>query len=115
MVILLVDIQIRLIANETVLVLGLVFRLMTAGFAGSPNSLLTMIGIMAVWLILCKFLGFGSVGAGDVKLCGAIGFLFGYPAVATPILLMSITRMGYIGLLTRRMNLKSFCFFECLL
>ncbi len=113
MVILLVDIRIRLIANETVLallVLGLVFRLITAGFAGLPNSLLTMIGIMAVWLFLCKFMGFGSVGAGDVKLCGAIGFLFGYPAVATPILVMAITMLGYIGigLLTRRINLKSF-------
>lgn len=100
MVILLVDMRIRIIANETILalfVLGIVFRLLTAGFRGIPNSLLTMLVITVIWIFLARIMGLGSVGAGDVKLCGVMGFLYGFPGVDGPILVMAAGLLAFCG------------------
>ena len=111
-VVFIVDMRIRIIANETVLallILGLGFRILIGGMKGLPNSFITMIVIMVVWIILGSIMGFGKVGAGDVKLCGVIGFMFGYPNVIAPMLVMAVTMLVYclIGLKTYRMTVKS--------
>ena len=112
MVVLIVDMRIRIIANETVLallILGLGFRILTGGIKGLPNSIITMIVIMVIWIILGSILGFGKVGAGDVKLCGVIGFMFGYPGVAWPVLIMALSMLAFcfIGLKFHRLTAKS--------
>lgn len=112
-VVFLTDVRVRIIPNEAVLallVLGGVLRVLTAGVSSLLNSLLTMLGIMVVWLVLGGILGHGSVGAGDVKLCGVIGFLFGVPGVVVPVLVMAGSMLLYIviGLMTRRLRLKSY-------
>ena len=112
MVVLLVDMRIRIIANETVLalfVLGIILRIATAGIFGLPNSLITMLITMIVWIILASIMGFGKVGAGDVKLCGVIGFMYGYPNIQGPILVMAIGLLVFCGggIALRKMTLKS--------
>ena len=112
MVVLLVDMRIRIIANETVLgllALAVVFRFVIAGGFGLLNSLASMVAVMFVWMILGRFIGFGKVGAGDVKLCGVIGFLYGYPNLSTPILIMAVGLLIFCigGLLFRKMTLKT--------
>ena len=62
MVVLLVDMRIRIIANETVIALfalGVLLRVGTAGLAGLPNSLLTTVVTMFIWISLARILGFG--------------------------------------------------------
>ncbi|MGN0334312.1 MAG: hypothetical protein ACI4DV_01440 [Lachnospiraceae bacterium] len=112
MVIIIVDMRIHLIANESILVLlgsAVLFRLLTGGAVGLFNSFGTMIAVIAVWMILGKVLGFWKVGAGDVKLCGVIGFLYGYPAIQMPLLFMAIGLIIFCvgGLVLRKMTLRS--------
>ena len=112
MVIMLVDMQVRIIANESVLLLlalAGVHRLVQTGLDGLLNSLLAMVVIIAVWMFLGAFLGWWKVGAGDVKLCGAIGFLYGFPDVCMPLLLMAVATVVFCsgGLLLRKVTLKT--------
>lgn len=112
MLMFLVDFRIRIIANETVLallILAVAFRITIAGIKGIPNSLLSMVIIIAVWMLLGKIMGLWKVGAGDVKLCGVIGFLFGFPDLTIPIMIMAVSLLIYcgIGLVTKRLSLVS--------
>lgn len=112
MVVLLMDIRIRIIPNEAVLgflVLSIVFRVIVSGWLGLLNSLITMIITMVIWTSLGGVLGFGKVGAGDVKLCGVIGFMYGYPSVVVPVLVMAISMLLFCvgGLLIRKITLKT--------
>lgn len=112
MIVLLVDMRIRIIANETVLVLlvlGVIFRIATVGVSGIPNSLITLFLTVNLWIALAQFMGFGKVGAGDVKLCGVIGFMYGYPYVFGPFLVMAISLLVFClgGIVLRKMTLKS--------
>lgn len=112
MVVLLVDMRIRIIANETVLgllILAVIFRLIVAGGFGLLNSIMSMIVVMQVWMILGHFVGFGKVGAGDVKLCGVIGFLYGWPGLSAPILILAVGLLVFCigGLLLHKITLKT--------
>lgn len=112
MITIIVDLRIRIIANEVILALlglSIIFRIVLGGFGSLLNSLLTMIVVMIGCIILGKIMGLWKVGAGDVKLFGVIGFLYGYPDVCAPALLMAATLLAYcvIGLKTYRITMKT--------
>lgn len=107
-----IDLCIHIIPNElviTIMAVGALFQLIYFG----PGSLLTasacMIGVMIILTIAAAILGFNKVGAGDVKLAGAMGLVLGYPYILIAALAMSIVLIIYciIGFYTYRITLKS--------
>lgn len=107
-----IDIKIRIIPNElvlTILVVGIIFQTIFYGMYGLIGSIMSMIFIMVVFTALANFMGMGKVGAGDVKLAGAIGFALGYPVVLTSMGIMAIVLLGYIlvGLAIRKIKLST--------
>lgn len=111
-IIAIIDLQIRLIPNELVLallVLGLIFQITYFGKESLPSSILTMFGMMLIFSVVAGAMGFGKVGAGDVKLAGAIGLTLGYPNILTALIVLAALIVIYcsIGLATKRLTLRS--------
>lgn len=107
-----IDIKIRIIPNELVLtmfVLGIIFQTINYGLQGIIGSIGCMIFIMIVFTAVAGFMGFGKVGAGDVKLAGAIGFSLGYPLVVVAMLTMALVLLAYIlaGLALKKIKLTT--------
>lgn len=107
-----IDIKIRIIPNELVLVvfaLGIIFQTFNYGLQGIAGSIVCMIFIMIVFTAVAGFMGFGKVGAGDVKLAGAIGFSLGYPLVVVAMLTMAVVLLAYIlaGLALKKIKLTT--------
>lgn len=108
----LIDLKIRIIPNELVLlmlVMGIGFQLADGGLSALPGAALSLVGMMALFTAAAAFVGFGKVGAGDVKLAGAMGFALGYPGILTALLLMCAALIVYIaaGLAMRRLTMRS--------
>ena len=96
-----IDINIRIIPNECVLFIaaaGLLFQLMNFGLKALLPALISMIAMMTVFTFVASFVGFGKVGAGDVKLAGAMGLALGYPLIMTGIGIMAAILLAFIGL-----------------
>lgn len=96
-----IDINIRIIPNECVLLIaaaGLLFQLMNFGLKALLPALISMIAMMTVFTFVASFVGFGKVGAGDVKLAGAMGLALGYPLIMTGIGIMAAILLAFIGL-----------------
>jgi leader peptidase (prepilin peptidase)/N-methyltransferase len=107
-----IDIKIRIIPNELVLtmfVMGIIFQTINYGLQGIAGSIVCMIFIMLVFTAVAGFMGFGKVGAGDVKLAGAIGFSLGYPLVVIAMISMAIVLLAYIliGLALKKIELTT--------
>ncbi len=108
-----IDVRVHMIPNETVLAvaaLGIFFQLSYFGVTGLLYSAISIIAVMVAFTVLAGIMGFGvSVGAGDVKLAGAMGLVLGYPYILHGLLAMSALMIVYciIGLLTKRLTLKS--------
>ena len=107
-----IDINIRIIPNElvlTIIILGIIFQTLNYGLYGIFGSVMSMIFIMIVFTALAIFMGLGKVGAGDVKLAGAIGFALGYPLTITAMGIMSIILLLYIlaGLAFKKIQLST--------
>ncbi|MEL7649838.1 MAG: prepilin peptidase [Sedimentibacter sp.] len=107
-----IDISIRIIPNEIVLIIitmGMIFQTSTYGLYGILGSIMSMVFIMIVFTALAMFMGMGKVGAGDVKLAGAIGFTLGYPLVITAIWTMAISLIIFIliGFLLKKIKLST--------
>lgn len=107
-----IDLRVRLIPNElagAMALTGILFQLIFFGWKPMLIALLTMAGMMVIFIIVAGFVGLGKVGAGDVKLAGAMGLMLGYPAIIDGLAVMSFTMLVYIaaGLLTKKMNLRS--------
>jgi leader peptidase (prepilin peptidase)/N-methyltransferase len=68
-----------------------------------------MAATMALFLIVALVLGFETVGAGDVKLSGAMGFVLGYPLILYGVLAMcgAIVAFCVAGMALCRLTLKS--------
>jgi leader peptidase (prepilin peptidase)/N-methyltransferase len=107
-----IDISIRIIPNELVLmllILGIVFQILNFGLGALIYAAISMIVMMTVFVSVAAFVGFGKVGAGDVKLAGAVGLALGYPLVITAVYMMSVVLFIYIavGLLTKKISLAT--------
>lgn len=108
----LVDIRIRIIPNELLLVmivLGLAFQTAQFGFSAIVPSLLSMVAMMLLFSAVAGFIGFDKVGAGDVKLAGGMGLALGYPAIISGLAIMSAVFVLFTlaGLLTKKLTFKT--------
>ena len=89
-----VDIKIRLIPNELVLVLillGVVYRLNLAGISGILASLSGAFIMVLLFGLSGKIAGFNKVGAGDLKLAFAIGIVCASTNIVPALLVMAVT------------------------
>ena len=107
-----IDIQIRIIPNELVMVmiaLGIVFQTVQFSFMAILTSLLCMAAMVILFTAVAGFIGMDKVGAGDVKLAGAMGLALGYPSIVTALIVMSAVFLVYSvgGLMLRKLTLKS--------
>ena len=68
-----------------------------------------MIVIMFACILLGKIMGLWKVGAGDVKLFGVIGLMYGFPNVVYPVLVMAgaIIVFVLLGLKLYKITLKT--------
>lgn len=107
-----IDLRIRIIPNESLLMLGflgLVYQWYTYGLGSLFLSFLTMLGLMALFLIVSLFTGRKAVGAGDVKLAGAMGFVLGYPNILYGMLAMGalLVLVSFVGFHSYRITMKT--------
>lgn len=101
LVIIFIDIQIRIIPNELVIALamvGVIFQLLSYGLGSLMIAIVCMIVMMVVFTSVAGFVGFGKVGAGDVKLSGAMGLALGYPLVTTAVGIMAVVLLVFIAI-----------------
>ncbi|MGD9567374.1 MAG: prepilin peptidase [Sedimentibacter sp.] len=94
-----IDVKIRIIPNELILViltLGIVFQITYFEFRALVGAAISMIVMMVVFTAVAGFVGFGKVGAGDVKLAGVMGLSLGYPLIITAIGIMAIVLILFI-------------------
>ncbi|MGE4486018.1 MAG: prepilin peptidase [Oscillospiraceae bacterium] len=106
------DMRIRLVPNELVFViltLGAVFQILHLGFGSLLNSAVCMIAMIVFFTAAAGFVGFGKVGAGDVKLAGAMGFVLGYPNIIIALAILCAVLFLYTlsGLILKKLTLKS--------
>ena len=107
-----IDLRIHIIPNELViaiLFIGICFQLIHFGGRSLLIAAACMLGIMIIFLIVAALIGFDKVGAGDVKLAGAMGLVLGYPDILTAVQAMCVAMLIYIfiGLKAYRLTLKS--------
>jgi prepilin signal peptidase PulO-like enzyme (type II secretory pathway) len=105
-----IDLDVRLVLNEVLLV-GAGLALLHAAAGGWSRLALALVGgglALGVFLLLA-LLQRGAMGAGDVKLAGLLGLMFGYPT-ALQALLLGVIGGGVVAaglLLTRRLGRKA--------
>ncbi|WP_304508787.1 prepilin peptidase [Anaerotignum sp.] len=103
-----IDIKIRLIPNELVLLilfLGVVFQVLCFGWQAQIHALLCMVTVGFIFIITAKFVGFEQVGAGDIKLAATIGLILGYPNIMIAVMGMCVTLLVFCvgGLLIKKL------------
>jgi len=102
----------RIIPNELVLAtiaVGVCFQITYYGAISMITALFTMAGMMILFSVAAGMVGFGKVGAGDMKLAGAMGLALGYPGILTALAAMSAGLLIYslTGLFLRKLTMKS--------
>lgn len=107
-----VDLRVHKIPNETVfgvMVLGSAFQLFSNGGKGLLYGGLSMLAVMACFTLLAGAMGFRSVGAGDIKLAGAMGLTLSYPYILHGLIVMSLLMAFYctVGIIFKKLTLKS--------
>lgn len=107
-----IDLQIRIIPNELVmvmLIIGLLFQVQLSGVKSLLSALLSMIVMIFLFAISAGIVGFGKVGAGDIKLSAAMGLALGFPHIITALIVMSIALFVYciVGISTKRLTMNS--------
>ena len=111
-IIVFIDIHIRIIPNELVLtiaILGILFQIIYGGWKSLISAFICMIIMMIIFTAVAGFVGFGKVGAGDVKLAGAMGLALGYPLIITAVGNMAIVLLVFIslGMLLKKIYLST--------
>ena len=113
LIIAVIDIKIRIIPNElvlTLIILGITFQTMIDfGLNNILGAIISMVAVMIIFTVVAGFMGFGKVGAGDVKLAGAIALALGYPLIITAVGIMAIVLLTYIliGLALKKIYLST--------
>jgi len=107
-----IDIKIRIIPNElvlTMIVVGILFQTINFGPKALIGAFVSMIAMMFVFTAVAGFVGFGKVGAGDVKLAGAMGIALGYPLIIIAIGTMSVVLLIFIlaGMILKKIYLST--------
>lgn len=107
-----IDIQIRIIPNElvmTVFIVGILFQVFSYGPWSLITAIVCMLVMMIVFTSVAGFVGFGKVGAGDVKLAGAMGLALGYPLEITAIGIMAVVLLVFImiGFIVKKISLTT--------
>lgn len=107
-----IDWRIRRIPNELVLLMliaGAAFQIIHFGLASLPKAFLSMLLMMAIFLVPVFLGGYDKIGAGDVKLAGAMGLVLGQTYIIPAVLVMCGTLLVYcgIGLFFRKLTLSS--------
>jgi len=107
-----IDWRIRRIPNELVLLMliaGAAFQIIHFGIGSLPKAILSMGVMMAVFLVPVFLGGFDKIGAGDVKLAGAMGLVLGQSYIVPAVLVMCGALLVYcvIGLFFRKLTLAS--------
>lgn len=108
----LIDLRIRLIPNElvlTLLVLGALYQMINFGLKSLLIAFACMIIIMSIFMILGAIMGFDKIGAGDVKLAGAMGVVLSYPNIFIGLFVMAIIILLFclLGFSLYKLTLKS--------
>jgi Flp pilus assembly protein protease CpaA len=107
-----IDVRIHIIPNEFVaamLIIGVAMQIFYFDTKNLLTSLACMFGLGALFLIVGKMLGMQKIGAGDVKLAAAMGFVLGYPDILTAVLVMSASVLVFcfIGFARFRLSMKT--------
>ena len=107
-----IDIRIRLVPNELVvllLVLGASFQAVQFGLTGFLTSLLCMLIMMVLFTTVAGLIGFSKVGAGDVKLAGTMGISLGYPGVIAGLIVMGagFAIFALVGMTAKKLTMKT--------
>lgn len=107
-----IDVKIRIIPNELILVLlalGVTFQAFNYGYEGILGAIISMVFIIIVFTALATFMGLGKVGAGDVKLAGTMGFALGYPSIITAMGAMAAVLLIFIliGFATKKIRMTT--------
>ena len=107
-----IDIRIRIVPNELLLVMiviGIAFQAVQFGFMAILTSAICMIAMMVFFTIVAGIIGFDKVGAGDVKLAGAMGLVLGYPNIISAMIIMcaGFVIFSVVGIVIRKLTMKS--------
>ena len=107
-----IDVKIRIIPNElvlTIIILGILFQTINFGGKALIGAAISMIVMMAAFTSVASFVGFGKVGAGDVKLAGAMGLALGYPLIITAVGIMAVALLIFIltGMVLKKIYLST--------
>ncbi len=107
-----IDINIRIIPNELVIalfVMGIIFQLVNYGFKSFLIAVACMFVMIFVFTSVAAFVGFGKVGAGDVKLAGVMGLALGYPLIINAVGIMAIVLLIFIliGMAVKKIYLST--------
>lgn len=105
----LIDMRIHVIPNEMILMIlpvGLLFQLYEFGWLGALKALGCMAALIVLFMILGLIFGLEKMGAGDVKLLGAMGMVLGFPLSVWGIFIMSVLLVGFslIGMAMGKMT-----------
>ena len=107
-----IDLRIRIVPNELLLVMivtGIAFQAMKFGYTAILVSCVCMAVMVVFFTLVAGMVGFDKVGAGDVKLAGAMGLALGYPNILTALVIMSAVFVVFslVGLILRKLTLKT--------
>lgn len=96
-----IDISIRIIPNEILffmIITGAIFQLTYFGAENLLWAVISMVAMMVIFSSVAAFVGLGKVGAGDVKLAGAMGISLGYPLIIIAVMAMAVILFVFIGI-----------------
>lgn len=107
-----IDLQVRLIPNDLVLLmicLGGPFQILYFGWMAPLYAFICMITVGFVFALVGKLVGLHQVGAGDVKLAGTIGWVLGYPHIKIALIWMSAALLIFClgGLTMKKVTMHS--------
>lgn len=113
-----IDIKVRIIPNEMIMVLmglGILYRFGDEGFIGGAYGVLTAVGMFAFlvasfFLAKSFFIHIQPGGAGDLKLMMAVAIIVGYPDILVSVFACMVSYIVFVsfGILFKRIKMTSY-------